>query len=94
MVVGGLRVELSLEGCRSLKEKRRVVRGICDALRSRLGVSVAEVGDQELWNRAELGLAVVSGSEGVVDSILGRAEELILERVEVLGFERRVEGWG
>ncbi|WP_414482215.1 DUF503 domain-containing protein, partial [Limnochorda sp.] len=52
MVVGIAEIRLLLPGPRSLKEKRRILRSLLDRLRARYPVAVAEVGDQDLWNRA------------------------------------------
>ena len=51
---------LHLPGVQSLKEKRAVVRSLVARLRSRLDVSAAEVGSQDLLQRAEVGFAIVS----------------------------------
>lgn len=64
MIVGAALVELHVHGSRSLKAKRGVVRSILSRVRSRFNVSVAEVGGQDTWQRAVLGLSV-SGSERV-----------------------------
>jgi uncharacterized protein YlxP (DUF503 family) len=62
MVTGAARIELALEGCRSLKDKRQVLRSVIERTRSRFSVSVAEVDDQDLWQRAVIGVACVSNS--------------------------------
>lgn len=60
MYVGMAKISLVIDQSHSLKEKRMVLRRIKDRIRERLGVQVAEVGDQDIWQRAELGAAVVS----------------------------------
>lgn len=47
-----------------------VVKSIKDRLRRKFNVSVAEVGYLELWQRAELAVAAVSGARPVVESQL------------------------
>ena len=59
MLVLLARVDVRIPGCSSLKEKRHVVKGLIAAIRSRYDVSVAEVGAHDLWQRTELGIAVV-----------------------------------
>ncbi len=63
MIVGAALVELHVQGSRSLKEKRGVVRSLSRRLRNRFNVSVAEVGGQGTWQRAALGIAATGSSE-------------------------------
>ena len=60
MFVGVLQAELSIPGAFSLKEKRRVLKGLLERLRHEYGVAAAEVADQDVWNRARIGVACVS----------------------------------
>lgn len=53
--------DLYIPGCQSLKERRSVLRPVVSGLANRFGVSVAETGHTDLWQRAEVGVAVVSG---------------------------------
>jgi len=70
MVVGLLRLELFLPASQSLKAKRSVLNHVKERLRTRFNASVAEVDHQDLWQRATLGVAVVSGEAGVADKVL------------------------
>jgi len=64
MTVGIARLTLFLPASHSLKEKRMVLRRIKDRVKERIGVTVAEVGDHDVWQRAELGCAIASGDRG------------------------------
>ena len=75
MVVGVLQVTLHLEAVQGLKEKRSIVQRLLARIRNRYPVSAAEVGDQELWRSAVLGVAMVSSSEALVAAQLSRIEE-------------------
>lgn len=79
MIVGVLRIGLRLEGCQSLKDKRRIVRSLIDRARRQSGASVSEVGDQNLWGNAEIGVALVSGSPGVAEAALARVRQMFEE---------------
>jgi uncharacterized protein YlxP (DUF503 family) len=70
VAVGTLVLRLHLPEAGSLKDKRRVVTGLIQRLRSRFGVSVAEIDDLESWQVATLGLATVSSSESVCRRLL------------------------
>lgn len=77
MKVGVLRANLMIPASRSLKEKRHVLRSLKDRLASHFNVSVAEVGAQDLWQRAELGLAFVALDAQSADSSLQKLEAFI-----------------
>ena len=68
--VGVVRLELHVPGARSLKDKRRVVKSLIERMYHRLRVSVAETGLYELHQRAEIGLAVMAGSEAELAHLL------------------------
>ncbi|MBL1102364.1 DUF503 domain-containing protein [Streptomyces coffeae] len=91
MYVGTLSFDLLLGDVRSLKEKRSVVRPIVAELHRKFAVSVAEVGDQDLYRRAQIALAVVSGDPGHLSDVLDRCERLVAGRpeVELLSVRRR-----
>jgi uncharacterized protein len=80
VVVALLSVELYIPGSRSLKDKRMVLRGVKDRLR-KFNVSVSEVGYQDLWQRAGLGVVTVSTSRAHADAELAAVIDEI-DRVE------------
>ncbi len=93
MIVGAALVELHVHGSRSLKQKRGVVRSITQRVRDRFNVSVAEVGGQDTWQRAVLGISAAGceaarvrrSLEGVVDFIEGlHLAEVRASDVEIL----------
>jgi uncharacterized protein YlxP (DUF503 family) len=94
MYVGTLSFDLLLGDVRSLKEKRSVVRPIVAELHRRYAVSVAEVGNQDLHRRVEIGLAAVSGDASHLTDVLDRCERWVAARpeVELLSVRRRFHG--
>jgi uncharacterized protein YlxP (DUF503 family) len=77
MVVGIVRIELHIPGASSLKAKRSVVRSLKERIRARVKAAVAEVDHQDLWQRAALGVAVVSGERSQVDQMLQAVRALV-----------------
>ena len=75
--MGVITWELHLEGSRSLKDKRRVLKSLKDRLHNRFHLSAAETAHQDLWQRAELSACVVSNERGHVDSVLREADRLV-----------------
>ena len=83
MVIGVLQLDLRLHGPQSLKQKRSVIQKVLARCRNRFPASCAEVGHQELWQRALLGFAVISSSEQVVAPILTHIEDEVLASGEL-----------
>lgn len=61
MFIASIRLELSIPQANSLKAKRALLRSLMDRIRQRFGAAVAEVADQDLWQRAVVGIALISG---------------------------------
>lgn len=72
--VGLLTLELRLEHCHSLKDKRHWVRGVKDRLRASHNVAVSEVADQDLWQSAVICVVTVSPSRQRAEQVLESAE--------------------
>ncbi len=86
MFVAVVRVELHVPMAGSLKAKRSVVKSLVVRLRQDLNCSVAEVGYQDLWQRAVLGVAVVSGTVSGARKVAQQVEQVVYRepRVEVV----------
>jgi uncharacterized protein YlxP (DUF503 family) len=93
MFTGIVRIELHLPGCTSLKEKRSLVQGLKERIRHRTQASVAEVDHQELWQRAALGVALVSGERRQIDGLLQAVRQLVLSArgAELLDWQEDVQ---
>jgi hypothetical protein len=93
MIVGAARVELHVHGSQSLKAKRGVVRSITQRLRNRFNVSVAEVGGQDTWQIAVLGLAVAANEATAARRRLEQAIDFIAELHLAEVIDQEVEIW-
>ncbi len=83
MHVLALRVELHLPGCRTLKEKRAVVRPVVEGIRARHRVSVAEVDHQDEYRRSTVGVALVSGSVATCEQLADEIERFVWSRPDL-----------
>jgi uncharacterized protein YlxP (DUF503 family) len=72
-----LEVELHLPQCRSLKDKRAVLRSMTDGARRRYAVAASETDHQDTWQRAQLGFACVSGSAGHASDVMDEVERFV-----------------
>lgn len=87
MVIGSGVITFRLHGCRSLKEKRKIVKSIIGFLRNNYNASVAEVGLNDIHQRAMVGLALVGNDKMVVNSKLDK----IFNKVDSLGIAEIID---
>lgn len=95
MFVCVARITLAIPESGSLKAKRQILRRVTDRLKARFNVAVAEVEDNELWQKATIALAVVGNERRHVneqmDKIIHSVEEmyvapLLSREMEILSF--------
>jgi uncharacterized protein len=72
MFVGILRLTLHLPGPGSLKSKRHLLRSALDRVKARFNVSIAEVADNDLWQKSTVGVAAVGNDHAFVNETLDK----------------------
>jgi len=77
MAIATLVVELAIEDAQSLKDRRQVVRSLKDKLRHGFNISVAEMDETPLWNRATIGIAAIHASRDYLEGQLREVEDAI-----------------
>ncbi len=81
MTVAVALVVFRLHEIHSLKDKRRIVKSLVEKSRNRFNVSVAEVADQDVYQRASIAVAAVGNDARVLNSLLDR----IIDFMDSLG---------
>lgn len=80
MVVGVGSMVFRIYPCRSLKEKRKVVKAIIARIRNHFNASVAEVADNDIYQRAVIGVTLVGSDRRLInaklDKLFNFAEDL------------------
>jgi uncharacterized protein YlxP (DUF503 family) len=77
VVVGTCTISLHIPESGSLKSKRWVLRRIKDRVRNKFNVSIAEIDDFDLWQRATLGVAVVSKDGRFANQVISKVIDLV-----------------
>jgi uncharacterized protein YlxP (DUF503 family) len=72
MVIGVCKLDLRLPENHSLKEKRHVLRKLIDRVRTRFNVAISEVGDNDIWQRAQMGFCTVGNDRRHINSSLDK----------------------
>jgi uncharacterized protein len=85
MVVGTGIITLRLHECHSLKGKRRIVKSMINHLRNNFNISIAEIGSNDIHQRAEIGFSLVGNDHSLInskiDKIFNLADDLGLAEV-------------
>jgi uncharacterized protein len=90
MHVGVCKIRLRIPENLSLKGKRGAVRPVIARVKNKFEVSIAEVADQDLWQVATLGIAVVSNDRRHAEEVLSHVVDFIVNGnfdVEVMDHE-------
>ncbi len=72
MVIGVCKLDLRIPENHSLKEKRHVLRKLIDRVRARFNVAISEVGDNDIWQRAQMGFCTVGNDRRHINSSLDK----------------------
>lgn len=95
MFVAVARLTLQIAEAKSLKDKRQVLRKVVDRVKARFNATIAEVGENDVWQKAVVGVAVVGNDRRHVneqiDKIIHFIEEMYAAPVsarelEIVGF--------
>ncbi len=93
MIVGLCMVELHFPDAQSLKSKRKILVSLKTRLQNRFNISIAEIDENELWQKSILGIASVANETARVNQTLDHvlndirtnpSLELLQSQIEVL----------
>ncbi len=92
MPIASLTLELRIEHAQSLKDRRQVTRSLKEKLAHGFNISVAELDETIVWNRATVGVVAVSASRDYLTGQMAQVESAATRIVNDLGAEI-VECW-
>ena len=93
MHIGVCRIMLHLPESGSLKDKRQVARSLSARIRNKFNVAVAEVEDQELWQRLTLAVCCVSTDSAHANEMVSKVVAFIEESrrdLELLDYQTEI----
>ena len=96
MWIAVIRLSLLIPGARSLKDRRQAVRSLKERLKGRFDAACSEVGDLETWNRAFLGLVLVSNEKALLQEMADEISRYTQNdpQVQVTGVEKDFLNYG
>jgi hypothetical protein len=94
MLVGSCEIYMRLVGVRTLKDKRSIIKRLINGVEKKFNVAIAEVGAQDIADRTEIGIAVVSNEyrhiESMIDNIINYMECFGEPEIEIISFEKEI----
>jgi uncharacterized protein YlxP (DUF503 family) len=91
VTVGIARLTLFIGGSHSLKEKRMVIRRVKDLVRQKFNVSIAEVAENDVWQRAVMAIAMVGNDRRFVETALDEVVGFVRGKADVTNEERELQ---
>lgn len=92
MPIASLTIEIEIPQAQSIKDRRQVVRSLKDRLRHAFNLAIAELDSGEVWNRATIGIAVISSSSSYLAGQLQEIDQAAHRIVNGLGAQV-VDSW-
>lgn len=84
MIIGAAKISLHANWVHSLKEKRMIVKSIMARTKNKFNISIAEVENQDYHQSITIGIACVTNSSRLANSILQNVVNYIEENTEAV----------
>ena len=91
MFIGVCTIELHVPDSGSLKTKRQSLRSLKDRIRNKFNVSVAEIDDNDLWQKASLAVAAVSNDKTHLNQTMDYVLKLVRSVPELSLLDYQIE---
>lgn len=93
MYICVIKIRLHLFTAQSLKDKRSVIKSLIRKVQNKFSLSIAEVGDHELWQSSLIGVALVANNKRILEREMEKALAFIEQGTEFEIIEVRHEIW-
>ena len=93
MIVGVLRLQVSVFDAMTLKDKRRVIKSLKDRISRKFNVSIAEVEHGDSIRTCVLAVALVANERRFVDSALSGIVEFVRRNPQLSLVDYLIETW-
>jgi len=91
MIIGICKVTIHIPGSATLKDRRKIVNSLKDKIRHNFNVSVAEVENSNLWQKATLGITCVSDQKDYLAQTISGILNMIKNNGEILITDSQID---
>lgn len=92
MIIGICTCEIYIFNANSLKSKRSVVKSIIEKSKNRFNISIAEVGENDKWQKSIIAFSTISNDQRLVDETIEKVISFFdsYSEIEVININREI----
>lgn len=92
MIIGICTCEIFIFNSNSLKSKRSVVKSIIEKSKNRFNISIAEVGDNDKWQRSIIAISTISNEQKIVEETFEKVINFFdsYSEIEIISIKREL----
>lgn len=92
MIIGICTCEIYIFNANSLKSKRSVVKSIVEKSKNRFNISIAEVGENDKWQKSIIAFSTISNSQKIVEETIEKVINFFdsYSEIEIIDIKREI----
>lgn len=92
MIIGICTCEIYIFNANSLKSKRSVVKSIIEKSKNRFNISIAEVGENDKWQKSIIALSTISNDQRIVEETIEKVINFFdsYSEIEIINIKREI----
>lgn len=92
MIIGICTCEIFIFNANSLKSKRSVVKSIIEKSKNRFNISIAEVGENDKWQKSIIAFSTISNDQKLVEETIEKVINFFdsYSEIEIINIKREI----
>ncbi len=92
MIIGICTCEIFIFNANSLKSKRSVVKSIIEKSKNRFNISIAEVGENDKWQKSIIAFSTISNNQKIVEETIEKVINFFdsYSEIEIININREI----
>lgn len=92
MILGICTCEIFIFNANSLKSKRSVIKSIINKSKNRFNISIAEVGENDKWQKSVIAFSTISNDKKIVEESMEKVIDFFdsYSEIEILNITREI----
>ncbi|MFR3064399.1 DUF503 domain-containing protein [Peptoniphilus sp.] len=92
MIIGICTCEIFIFNANSLKSKRSIVKSIIEKSKNRFNISIAEVGENDKWQKSIIAFSTISNDQKIVEETIEKVINFFdsYSEIEIIKIKREI----